>query len=114
MDQRNINLSKRLYEYKKNQDKLNENNKVLEQKVDVNDENILVTMNSLCEIFEMVIETNNMSTFGLKDTVIKKMTQTSSMAKIYCSLIIRGIKTIDDVPEQLRTEVEEMLDEMDE
>ena len=31
------------------------------------------------------------------------------MAKIYYELILKGLKTIDDVPERLRKEVEEML-----
>ena len=32
------------------------------------------------------------------------------MAKIYVALIRKGIKTIDDVPEQLREEVEKLLE----
>ena len=31
------------------------------------------------------------------------------MAKIYASLIKKGLKTIDDVPEKLRAEVETLL-----
>lgn len=31
------------------------------------------------------------------------------MVKIYVSLILKGLKTIDDVPEKLRAEVEEKL-----
>ena len=31
------------------------------------------------------------------------------MAKIYASLIKKGLKTIDDVPENLRAEVEALL-----
>jgi hypothetical protein len=33
------------------------------------------------------------------------------MAKIYAELIRKGIKTIDDVPERLRVEVQRILDE---
>lgn len=33
------------------------------------------------------------------------------MAKIYADLIRKGKKTIDDVPEKLRAEVERILDE---
>ncbi len=33
------------------------------------------------------------------------------MAKIYAELIRKGLKTIDDVPEQLRAEVEKILAE---
>lgn len=32
------------------------------------------------------------------------------MAKVYYNLIIKGLKTIDDVPERLRAEVQELLD----
>ena len=31
------------------------------------------------------------------------------MAKIYASLIRKGLKTLDDVPEKLRAEVEALL-----
>ena len=33
------------------------------------------------------------------------------MAKIYAELIRKGVKTIDDVPERLREEVQHILDE---
>ena len=33
------------------------------------------------------------------------------MAKIYAELIRKGLKTIDDVPERLRAEVQRILDE---
>lgn len=33
------------------------------------------------------------------------------MAKIYADLIKKGLKTIDDVPERLRAEVERILSE---
>lgn len=33
------------------------------------------------------------------------------MAKIYAELIRKGVKTIDDVPERLRAEVQRLLDE---
>lgn len=33
------------------------------------------------------------------------------MAKIYVALIRKGIKTLDDVPEQLRDEVKKLLEE---
>lgn len=32
------------------------------------------------------------------------------MAKIYASLIRKGLKTIDDVPEELRAEVEKLIE----
>ncbi|WP_275086214.1 MULTISPECIES: CD1375 family protein [Erysipelotrichales] len=32
------------------------------------------------------------------------------MAKVYYELIIKGLKTIDDVPEKLKEQVQELLD----
>ena len=32
------------------------------------------------------------------------------MAKAYAELIMRGVKTIDDVPERIRAEVQAILD----
>lgn len=37
----------------------------------------------------------------------------SAMARIYATLIKKGLKTIDDVPENLRAEVEAILAEWD-
>lgn len=33
----------------------------------------------------------------------------TAMAKIYAELIKKGLKTLDDVPEELREEVEKLL-----
>ena len=33
------------------------------------------------------------------------------MSKIYANLIIKGLKTIDDVPEKLKEEVQALLNE---
>lgn len=35
------------------------------------------------------------------------------MAKVYADLIKKGIKTIDDVPEKLREEVRELVENLD-
>ncbi|WP_168171675.1 CD1375 family protein [Oribacterium sp. C9] len=35
-----------------------------------------------------------------------------AMAKVYANLIIKGVKTINDVPEKIRSEVVEVLIEM--
>lgn len=34
------------------------------------------------------------------------------MAKIYANLILKGLKTIDDVPSKLKKEVQEILKDM--
>lgn len=33
------------------------------------------------------------------------------MAKIYYSLILKGLKTIEDVPEKIKKEVEKLIEE---
>lgn len=33
------------------------------------------------------------------------------MAKVYCNLIIKGLKTIEDVPAKWRAEVEALLEQ---
>jgi len=38
----------------------------------------------------------------------------SKIAKIYADLVIKGIKTIDDVPQELKSEVQKILNEMEE
>ena len=35
------------------------------------------------------------------------------MAEVYAQLIRRGVKTIEDVPEKLRSQVEALLDNME-
>lgn len=36
------------------------------------------------------------------------------MAKIYAALIAKGLKTLEDVPERLRAEVQRLLQEQEE
>lgn len=43
----------------------------------------------------------------IRDVGVKEGWQ---MAKVYADLIRKGVKTIDDVPEQLRDEVQAILD----
>lgn len=35
------------------------------------------------------------------------------MAKIYASLIIKGVKTLDDVPDKIKEKVREVLTDLD-
>lgn len=39
------------------------------------------------------------------------MANMASIAKIYAALIKKGLKTLEDVPEQLREEVKKLLEE---
>ncbi len=38
----------------------------------------------------------------------------SKIAKIYADLVIKGTKTMDDVPQELKSEVQKILDETEE
>ena len=110
MDNHLINLSRRLYEYKKTQAKLNENHNQLKDRVSVNEEEVINLMMGLAETYELVLGVSQLCTYGLKDTVeVKNLS--SAMPKVYVTLIKRGLKTIDDVPESLRDEVKSLLED---
>lgn len=57
------------------------------------------------ELYEMLISYTDVYDYG-KDGVAK---MASAMVKVYVNLVKRGLKTLDDVPEKLRAEVEEEL-----
>ena len=100
-----INLSKILYELKQKNAYIENNNIKLEEKVAENEENIIFTMMACTELYEMLITFTSEYDYG-KDGIVR---MASAMVKVYTSLIKRGLKTLDDVPEKLRAEVEEEL-----
>ena len=100
-----VNLSKILYELKRKNTYIENNNVKLEEKVAENEENIIFAMMACAELYEMLISFTNVYDYG-KDGVAR---MASAMVKVYTSLIKRGLKTLDDVPEKLRAEVEEEL-----
>lgn len=99
------NLSKILYELKQRNAFIENNNIILEKKVAENEENIIFAMMACAELYEMLISFTNVYDYG-KDGVAK---MASAMVKVYVNLVKRGLKTLDDVPEKLRAEVEEEL-----
>ena len=99
------NLSKILYELKQRNAYIENNNIKLEEKVAENEENIVFAMMACAELYEMLIAFTNVYDYG-KDGVAK---MASAMVKVYVNLVKRGLKTLDDVPEKLRAEVEEEL-----
>ena len=99
------NLSKILYELKQRNAYIKNNNVKLEEKVAENEENIVFAMMACAELYEMLISFTNVYDYG-KDGVAK---MASAMVKVYTNLIKRGLKTLEDVPEKLRAEVEEEL-----
>ena len=99
------NLSKVLYELKHKNAYIENNNVKLEEKVAENEENIVFAMMACAELYEMLISFTNVYDYG-KDGVVR---MASAMVKVYTNLIKRGLKTLEDVPEKLRAEVEEEL-----
>lgn len=99
------NLSKILYELKQRNAYIENNNVKLEEKIAENEENIVFAMMACTELYEMLISFTSVYDYG-KDGVAR---MASAMVKVYANLIKRGLKTLDDVPEKLRAEVEEEL-----
>ena len=99
------NLSKILYELKRKNAYIEDNNIKLEEKVAENEENIVFAMMACAELYEMLISFTNVYDYG-KDGVAR---MASAMVKVYTNLVKRGLKTLEDVPEKLRAEVEEEL-----
>ena len=99
------NLSKILYELKRKNAYIEKNNVKLEEKIAENEENIVFAMMACTELYEMLISFTNVYDYG-KDSVAR---MASAMVKVYTNLIKRGLKTLEDVPEKIRAEVEEEL-----
>lgn len=100
-----VNLSKILYELKQRNAYIEDNNVKLEEKITENEENIVFAMMACAELYEMLISFTNVYDYG-KDGVAR---MASAMVKVYTNLVKRGLKTLEDVPEKLRAEVEEEL-----
>lgn len=105
MDNYLINLSRKLYELKCKSESIQANNVELEQRITENEENIVFAMMACTELYEMLVEVATYSKDG-EDGIVK---MTSAMVKIYVNLIKRGLKTLDEVPEVIREEVEAAL-----
>lgn len=99
------NLSKILYELKRRNAYIEDNNVKLEEKIAENEENIVFAMMACTELYEMLISFTSVYDYG-KDGVAR---MASAMVKVYTNLIKRGLKTLEDVPEKIRAEVEEEL-----
>lgn len=102
-----VNLAKRLYELQSEANRLEQNNQDLENRLQENEENIVFAMMACTELYEMLLSVAEVNEYG-KDGVVK---MASAMVKVYVNLIKRGLKTLDDVPEKLRAEVEAELEQ---
>lgn len=102
-----VNLAKRLYELQSEANRLEQNNQDLETRLQENEENIVFAMMACTELYEMLISVAEVNEYG-KDGVVK---MASAMVKVYVNLIKRGLKTLEDVPEKVRAEVEAELEQ---
>ena len=100
-----VNLSKILYDLKQRNAYIEDNNVKLEEKITENEENIVFAMMACAELYEMLISFTNVYDYG-KDGVAR---MASAMVKVYMNLVKRELKTLEDVPEKIRAEVEEEL-----
>ena len=102
-----IILSQTLYELRCKSERLEQSNKELEAKVAENEENLVFAMMACTELYEMLLSDVNVYDYG-KDMVVK---MASAMVKVYVNLVKRGLKTLEEVPERLRAEVEAELEQ---
>ena len=100
-------LSQTLYELRCKSERLEQNNHELEAKVAENEENLVFAMMACTELYEMMLSVSEVNVYNYgKDMVVK---MASAMVKVYVNLVKRGLKTLDEVPDRLRTEVEAEL-----
>ena len=103
-----IILSQTLYELRCKSERLEQSNKELEAKVAENEENLVFAMMACTELYEMMLSVSEVDVYNYgKDMVVK---MASAMVKVYVNLVKRGLKTLEEVPERLRAEVEAELE----
>ena len=103
-----IILSQTLYELRCKSEQLEQKNQVLEAKVAENEENLVFAMMACTELYEMLLSVSEVNVYNYgKDMVVK---MASAMVKVYVNLVKRGLKTLEEVPERLRAEVEAELE----
>ena len=101
-----LNLNRQLYELKQANAKLEANNQALEQRLADNEENVLITMESLVEVYEMIMMASPMA---LDDEEPVQEEMNVRMVMVYVTLILKGRKHLSDVPMALQAKVEAEL-----
>ena len=103
-----IILSQTLYELRQKSERLEQKNQALEAKVAENEENLVFAMMACTELYEMMLTVSEVDVYNYgKDMVVK---MASAMVNVYVNLVKRGLKTLEEVPERLRAEVEAELE----
>ena len=103
-----IILSQTLYELRCKSEQLEQKNQALEAKVAENEENLVFAMMACTELYEMMLTVSEVDVYNYGKDVVVKMA--SAMVKVYVNLVKRGLKTLKEVPERLRAEVEAELE----
>ena len=103
-----IILSQTLYELRQKSERLEQKNQALEAKVAENEENLVFAMMACTELYEMLLSVSEVNVYNYGKDVVVKMA--SAMVKVYVNLVKRGLKTLDEVPERIRAEVEAELE----
>ena len=86
-------------------------NEKLKVEQEQQNEEILVNMLANTEMFEMLLSMMPM-TLSIEDKNTKN-SGGNSMIEVYCTLIIKGVKTIEDVPLVIREQVIERLKQLE-
>ena len=103
-----IILSQTLYELRCKSEQLEQKNQALEAKVAENEENLVFAMMACTELYEMLLSVSEVNVYNYGKDVVVKMA--SAMVNVYVNLVKRGLKTLEEVPERLRAEVEAELE----
>ena len=105
-----LNLNRQLYALKQANAKLEASNQELAQRLAENEESVLITMESLAEVYEMIIGASVM-TFSLdaEPEVQVQEEVDSRMVMVSVTLILKGRKHLSDVPMVLQAKVEAEL-----
>ena len=103
-----IILSQTLYELRCKSEQLEQKNQALEAKVAENEENLVFAMMACTELYEMLLSVSEVNVYNYGKDVVVKMA--NAMVKVYVNLVKRGLKTLEEVPERLRVEVEAELE----
>lgn len=101
-----LNLNRQLYELKQANAELEANNQALEQRLADNEENVLITMESLVEVYEMIMMASPMA---LDDEEPVQEEVNMRMVMVYVTLILKGRKHLSEVPMVLQAKVEAEL-----
>lgn len=90
---------------------LQEENKAFEEEQEKQNEEILTTMLANAEVFEMVLGMIPAEIFAKERTI--KNGGGNSMVEVYVTLILKGVKTMEEVPVVLREQVRERLAQLE-